>query len=123
MDGVQFATPRHVLSKGSAALLILLTLLPVTAPFSTCDVATFFGRAPVRQSMPYRLPQSEDKSSASAPATVPPAVSSAGVRIRLLMFMGFRVLPTSRLEAAAVGEPALDSFITAHSIPVTNLRV
>jgi hypothetical protein len=45
-----------VLSKFSAIWLVVLILLPFTAPFPTCDIAAFFGRSAVDQSVPLAPP-------------------------------------------------------------------
>ena len=78
--GVQFAMQRGVFSKICATLLIALTISPVTAPFSTCDLATLIGRASPGQLPRSHAPAPDDRSSARAPV---PVAARLAVRSRL----------------------------------------
>jgi hypothetical protein len=69
-----------VLSKLSALWLIVLILLPFTAPFPTCDIAAFFGRSAADQSLPLAPPTSSAALLADAVSSllVLPLASMAG---------------------------------------------
>jgi hypothetical protein len=112
-----------VLSRIFASLLIVLTLSPVTAPFSTCELGSFFGGTQTQHSLPLRMPLSNDRT-ASAPGTILPAVGTVGARVRLLTYISLRVSPVPRLADASLGHHAMtDSRVSVHATPVTNLRV
>jgi len=75
-----------MLAKTVAALLVVLTLLPFTAPFSTCDLATLVGGTlpePAPGNHPRSLTSSRDRSISQ----VRPLVRSAG-RLRPLALSG-----------------------------------
>jgi hypothetical protein len=78
-----------VFSKFSAIWLVVLILLPFTAPFPTCDIAVFLGRGGAGQGVPLTPPT-------SSTALIAEAVSS------------FLVLPLARvapqLEQAALSD-------------------
>jgi hypothetical protein len=124
--GVEIATQCVVISRIFASVLIVLTLSPVTAPFSpfsTCELGGFFGRTQSQQSLPPRMPASNNKS-ASAPATLLPAVGAVGARVRLLTFTSLRVSPISQLAGSTFRQHSLNSGSgRVHATPVTNLRV
>jgi hypothetical protein len=112
-----------VVSRIFASVLIVLTLSPVTAPFSTCELGTFFTGTQAPQSVPLRRPASNDRS-ASAPGTVLPAVGTVGARVRLLTFTNQQVSRVTRTADATFGAHTLASHRnSAHSTPVTNLRL
>jgi hypothetical protein len=83
-----------VLSKFSAVWLVVLILLPFTAPFPTCDIATFFGQKASDQGVPLGPPT-------SPAALVADAVSS-------LLF------PPLERMARQVTQVALSNFNTPH---------
>jgi len=121
--GVQIATSVVVTSRIFAGLLIVLTLSPVTAPFSTCELGAFFARSQTQQSLPLRLPFSHDRS-ASAPGTVLPAVGTVGARVRTLTFTSHHASPLAQRADAAFGSLSLANRSTsAHTTPVANLRL
>ena len=66
-----------MLARAAAILLIALGLTPFTAPFSTCDFATFSGTAPE----PHDVAKAS-LADPSATARVTPMVNAAG-RVRL----------------------------------------
>jgi hypothetical protein len=104
-------------------VLIMLTLSPVTAPFSTCELGTFYGSTHRHESLPFRPPSQSDRS-ASSPGTILPAVGAVGARVRLLTITGLHVSPVSPTTSSTFAVQSLNShFIGAHAAPVTNLRV
>jgi hypothetical protein len=112
-----------VISRIFASLLIVLTLSPVTAPFSTCELGTFFTGTEPSQPLPLRLPFSNDRS-ASAPGTVLPAVGTVGARVRLLTFTSQQVSAVTRSADATFGSHSLAHRSSRlYSIPVTILRL
>jgi hypothetical protein len=112
-----------VISRIFASVLIVLTLSPVTAPFSTCELGTFFTRTQAHQVLPLRLPFSNNRS-ASAPGTVLPVVGTVGARVRLLTFTTQHVSPAARMADATFRLGSLANRSTStHSTPVTNLRL
>jgi hypothetical protein len=71
--------PDVVISKLSAIWLVVLILLPFTAPFPTCDVADFFGRGATDQGVPLAPPTSSTALIADAMSSllVPPLARMA----------------------------------------------
>jgi hypothetical protein len=121
--GVEIARQFVVISRIFASVLIVLTLSPVTAPFSTCELGSFFGHTRSQQSLPLRMPVSGNRS-ASAPATLLPAVGTVGARVRLLTFTSLRLSPISQLAGSTFRQHSLTSGSRrVHATPVTNLRV
>jgi hypothetical protein len=121
--GVEIATQAVVISRIFASVLILLTLSPVTAPFPTCELGSFFGHAQSQQSLPLRMPVSNNRS-ASAPATLLPAVGTVGARARLLTFTSLRVSPLSQLTGSTFRQHSLTSGSRrVNATLLTNLRV
>jgi hypothetical protein len=123
-SGVQIAMQALVVARIFASLLIVLSSSPLTAPFATCDLATFFDRAPVRQAAPFRLPPSDEKSAARAPGSILPTLSTVGPRVRLLTISGLRVSPASLFAVATLRhQPFQTDLVSVHSPLVTNLRL
>jgi hypothetical protein len=107
-----------------ASVLIALTLSPVTAPFSTCEVATFFHHVSQRAALPSRAPGSEQKSTASAQVTLLPVVSTTGARSRLVIFTSRRVTSSATMADAGSEHRSLSrTGVGPDARPATNLRV
>jgi hypothetical protein len=68
-----------MLSKCSALWLVVLILLPFTAPFPTCDIADFFGRSAANHGLATVPPTSSTTLIANAESSllVPPLASTA----------------------------------------------
>jgi len=108
-------------SKFLASWLIVLVLVPFTAPFSTCDLSSLFGNTQGQQT-----PASPGSSVLTTDAAVPSAlfVSSIG-RVRLL--------PLSRIPSAESATPSSSATmmlsvasagcVRAHTVFSTILRV
>jgi hypothetical protein len=88
-----------MLSRITACSLVVLVLLPFTAPFRTCDLSAFFAARP--QHAPINRPSAATLASDSSIANVP-AISRIG-RVRLL-------------ECARVAAAAGESFRPLASI-------
>jgi hypothetical protein len=113
--------PKVMLSKFFAASLIVLAILPFTAPFSSCDLAGFMGVEPGHHTpiAPSRVALTND---AAVPAV--PFVSAAGRgrllplgRIPLAESATFSLLATSIRSLAATGRTR------EHTVLGTILRV
>lgn len=74
-----------MLHKFVASWLVVLVIVPFTAPFSTCDLTSVFGRSQ-EQHTPFAPPTSAAVSHDSTVSGVP-CVSRAG-RVRLLQLSG-----------------------------------
>jgi hypothetical protein len=105
-----------------AAWLVVLIIVPFTAPFSICDLASIVGSSPGRHA-PFRLPPSATVSNDAAVSSVP-CISTAGrVRLSPLSGIGLAVLKTSSTSARFMGSGASAARVGEHIALSTILRI
>jgi hypothetical protein len=111
-----------MLPKFFASWLVVLVLVPFTAPFSTCDLTGFFGGVQGRHT-PLVPPTS---AAVTTNSTVPsvPCISTAG-RIRLVPLSGLPIAQTKIASSSArfMWSGASAGCIRAHTVLATILRV
>jgi len=88
--------PVHMLRKIAAAALVILTVLPFTAPFPTCDAAMLFGDR--MQALPHQAAVTQAVEDGSH--TVPLFASSGRMALRI-RFVSQRATSTSAHRPAA----------------------
>jgi hypothetical protein len=111
-----------MLPRMSANLLIVLTLSPFTAPFSTCDLATWLGGTTPG---PARTTHSRSLTTMAGDASISqvrPLVRSAG-RTRLVALSGRGSVSAVRELPAGVVVPTLSSAVSAALVPRAVLRI
>ena len=118
----QLDTFAVMLSKFFASWLVVLVVVPFTAPFSTCDVTGLFGGAQ-GQHTPFATPAS---ASVSHDAAVPSVlcISTAG-RVRLLPVSGAPLAQTKTSSASqcVTWSGASAGYIREHTVLTTILRL
>jgi hypothetical protein len=110
-----------MLTKIAAAWLIVLTLSPVTAPFSTCDLVTVFGSA-ADHGTPFAPAPSKAQLTNTTISLVPSA--RTGERVRLLRSLAST--PDDRMFIAAASQSrsiAATALGSSHPSPPLILRV
>jgi hypothetical protein len=109
-----------VISRACALWLIVLILTPFSAPFSVCDVSTFFQ---VKQSAP-PSPLRAPRSKASADDTTGHALPAARVMKRdKAMDAPTRVLPRLSISSTSTNERRFVSRISPSTSPTAPLRI
>lgn len=99
-----------MLPKFVASWLIVLVVVPFTAPFSTCDLAAFFGSGQARHT-PFAPPRSTAITKDVAVPSVP-GLSTSG-RVRLMPLSGVAVAQT---KASSGSARLMRSGVSADSI-------
>ncbi len=123
--GARLALQSHILtamlSRVTACFLVVLVLLPFTAPFATCDLSAFF--AARAQHAPLNRPAATTLASDSSIANVP-AISRIG-RARLLEPSGVPAVAGDFLRTLRVipGAAGFSPRAREHSGFATILRV
>ena len=111
-----------MLPKLLASWLVVLVIVPFTAPFSTCDLPGLFGSAQ-RQPLPFAAPTS---AAVTSDATIPsiPCLSTAG-RIRLLPLSGLPLAQTKIVASSArfLSSAASTAGIREYTVLTTILRL
>jgi hypothetical protein len=110
-----------MLSRVTACSLVVLVLLPFTAPFRTCDLSAFF--AARTQRAPISKPAAKTLASDSSIANVP-AISRIG-RVRLLDSAGVAIaaVESFRPLTRVAGAAACSRSLRERAVLPTILRV
>jgi hypothetical protein len=116
---VDFAFLQDVLARAVAFWLVVLVVLPFSAPFSTCDLATFAGTPAARHA---DGSGGKARVADSATSHVLPIGRIAG-RLRLLAAAQLHSRVFGLLHEFPVSGPPLVILISAAAVPSPALRI
>jgi hypothetical protein len=108
-----------MLAKICAGWLVVLILLPCTAPFPTCDVASLLGAA--HQTVPISHHTSPVVATVNAAPSLVPHLSRMVGRVRLLPIPGGHIWPATVASRRTPTSPFSTSGITMTNAPLPRI--